>query len=130
MDQDPNSPPTLLHFHALGRLHEPTVFYALQEHRCVVAPGVSENDLARRCEQLGDEARQGRDVPGLVEHVGGEDEVEGSEVFRVRRVPVEVRSLRLSAEVGEGVVEREIEGCLVVVGGEDLRAGVEGSDGG
>jgi hypothetical protein len=130
MDQDPNFPLTLLHFHALRRPLEPTVFHQLQEHRCVAAPGISENDLASRCEQLGDEARQGRDVPGLVEHVGGENEVEGSEVFRVRRVPVEVRSPRLSAEVGQGVMERKIEGCLVVVGSEDLRTGVEGSDGG
>jgi hypothetical protein len=116
MDQDPNSPPSLLHFHALRRVLESTVFHKLEEHRCFVAPGVSENDLAARCEQLGDEARQGRDVPGLVEHVGGDNEVEGSEVLRVRRVPVEVRNLRLSAELGEGVVERKIEGRLVVVG--------------
>jgi hypothetical protein len=130
MDQDPNFPPALLHFHALRRVLESTVFHKLQKHRRVVAPGVGENCLAARCEQLGDEARQGGDVPGLVEHVGGDNEVEGSEVLRVRRVPVEVRNLRLSVELGEGVVERKIEGCLVVVGSEDLRACVEGNDGG
>jgi hypothetical protein len=128
MDQNPNFPPTLLHFHTLRRALEPTVFHPLQEHRCVVAPGVGENDLAALCEQLGDEVRQGRDVAGLVEHVGGENEVEGSEVFRVRRVPVQVRSRRLSAEVRPGVIERKSEGCLVVVGSEDLRAGAEGRD--
>ncbi len=129
MDQNPHSLSALLHFHSLRRVLESTVIHPPEEHRCVVAARVGDNGLATRGEQLGDEVSQGRDVPGLVEHVGGEYEVEGSEVFRVRRVPVEVQSLRLSAEVGEGVVERKIEGCLVVVGGEDPRAGVEGSDG-
>ena len=130
MDQNPHSLSALLHFHDLRRVLESTVSHPLQEHRCVVAPGVGENGLAARSEQLGDEVRQGRDAPGLVEHVGGEDEVEGSGVHRRGRVPVEERGLRLLAQVRPGVVEGEVEGGPVVVGRENLCAASEGRDGG
>jgi len=45
-------------------------------------------------------------------------------------VPVEERGLRLPAEVRTGVVGREVEGGLVVVGRENSGAAREGYDGG
>src|SRR3712207_4206324 len=83
MDQNPNLPPTLLYSHGLRRVPESTVFHQLQKRRRIATPGICEYSLATLCQQLGDEVRQGRDVPGLVEHVGGEDEAEGSEEFGV-----------------------------------------------
>jgi hypothetical protein len=130
MDQNPHPSPGLLHFHALRLVLESPSLHQPQKHRCVGALGIGENGLATRREQRGDEVRQDRDVARLVEHVGGENEVEGSEVFRLRRVPVEERRLRLLAEVGPGVMNRKIEGGIVVVGRENLRAAGEGRDGG
>jgi hypothetical protein len=74
--------------------------------------------------------RQDRDVPSLVEYVGGKDEVEGSGAFRIRRVPVEERGLWLAAQVRPGVMGGEIEGGLVVVRRENVCAAGEGNDGG
>jgi hypothetical protein len=67
-------------------------------------------------------------VPPLVEYVGCEDEVEGSEAPRIRRVPVEGRGLRLATQVSPGVVGGEIEGRLVVVRRDNLGATREGDD--
>jgi hypothetical protein len=130
MDQNPHSLSALLHFHALRRVLESPSLHQLHKRRRVVAARVGENGLAARREQRGDEVAQSRDAARLVEHVGGENEVEGTEAFRLRRVPVEERGLRLPAEVGPGVIERKIEGGLVVVGRENLRAAGEGCDGG
>ena len=78
MQEHLHPPLALLHPHALRRVLDSPFLHQLEESRRFVAPGVGENGLAARCEQRGDEVRQGRDVPRLVEHVGGENEVEGT----------------------------------------------------
>ena len=82
------------------------------------------------CDRCAIEIREGRNAPSLVEHVGGEDEVEGPEPLHVGRVPVEERGLRFPAQVRPGVVDREVEGGFVVVGRENFCAAREGGDGG
>jgi hypothetical protein len=119
----------LLHHHVLRRVFEPPLLHRPEESRCIPAPGVGEDDFAARCEQLGDQVCEGRGVTPLVEHVGGDDEVEGSETFRVWRVPVEERTLRLPAHVDSGVVADEVEGGLVVIGRENSSAAREGDGG-
>jgi hypothetical protein len=66
----------------------------------------------------------------LVEHIGGEDEVEGPEALRLRSVPVEERGPWRQVQVRPGVVDGEVEGGFVVVRCENLSAACEGGDGG
>ena len=89
MHQHPDRSSALLYHHALRRALEPLLPHQLEERRRVLAPGVGEDGLAARREQLGHEIREGGSAPSLVEHVGGEDQVEGPEPLRVWRVPVE-----------------------------------------
>jgi hypothetical protein len=63
----------------IHRVFEAAFLHRLQKDRGFVAAGVGEDRLAARCEQPGGEVREGRSVTPLVEHVGGEDEVEGAE---------------------------------------------------
>jgi hypothetical protein len=105
------------------------MLHQLEKRRRLPAPGIGEDGLAVRCEQFWDEMRESRSVPPLVEYVGGEYEIEVSETFRIRRVPVEERGLGLALQVRPGVVGGEIEGGLVVVGRENSCATSEGDDG-
>src|SRR5918997_2645233 len=81
-------------------------------------------------EQLGYQVGEGDGVLVLVEHVGGEDEVERSEVVDVGRAPVEEGRVWFTVQVGAGVVGGEIQGGSVVVRGEYRGAAGEGYDGG
>jgi hypothetical protein len=126
--QHHDNSPALLHRYALRRVLEPSLLHTLEEQRRVPAPRIGEDGLAAWRKQLGHEIREGRNAPPLVEHVGGEDEVEGPEPLHVRRVPVEERGLRLPTQVRPGVVDREVEGCFVVVRRENPRATREGCD--
>ena len=124
------SSPALLHQCALRRVLESSRLHLLEEQRRVPAPGVGENGLAAWREQPGHEIREGRYAPPLVEQVGAQDEFEGPEPLHDGGVPVEERSLRFQAKVRPGVMEREVEGCFVVVGRENPCATPEGCDGG
>ncbi len=119
----------MFHHHVLRRVLESSLLHQLEKRRRVLAPGVGEDGLAARPEQPRDEIREGRSVPPLVEYVGGEGEIESSETFRIRRVPVEECGLRLAPQVRPGVVGGEIEGGLVVVGRESFCAASEGDGG-
>jgi hypothetical protein len=130
MHHHPDLSSALLHHHAPGRVLEPALLNQPEEQWRVLAPGVGEDGLAARREQLGHEIRERWNAPPLVEHVGGEDEVEGPEPLHVGRVPVEERGLRFQAQVRPGVVDREVEGGFVVVGREDSCATREGGNGG
>ncbi len=81
-------------------------------------------------EQPGHQVGEGDGVLVLVEHVGGEDEVEGSQVLYIRRTPVEEGRMGFAAQVGAGVVGGEIQGGFVVVRGQYRGAAGEGYDGG
>jgi hypothetical protein len=71
---------TLAVFHRdLRRSLESPFLHQLEKQWRVLTAGVGEDGLATRCEQPGGEIREGRSVTPLVEHVGGEDEVEGAE---------------------------------------------------
>ncbi len=118
----------LPHGHALRGGSESFLRHQIEKQRRATAPGVGEDGVAGGREEPGHEIREGRDAPPLVEHVGGEDEVEGPEALR--RVPVEEGGPRLPSQVRPGVVGREVEGCLVVVGRENSRAACEGDDAG
>jgi hypothetical protein len=124
-----NLPPALLHQLVLRCVFESPLLHQLEKQRRILAPGVGEDGLAVRCEQRRDEIREGRGVSPLVEYVGGEDEIESSETFRIRRVPVEECGLRFTPQVRPGVVGGKIEGGLVVVGRETFGAASEGDDG-
>ena len=128
MHQHPDLPSALLHYHFLRRVVEIPCLHQLKKQGRVLAPRVGEEGLAARREQPGGEAREGRGVAMLVEHVGGEHEVEASEAPRIRHVPVDERRLQLAAQVRSGIVEGEVEGGLVVVGRENLRAAGAGDD--
>jgi hypothetical protein len=127
--QNPDPSPTLFHPHLLRRDLEPLLPHQLEKGGRLPALRVGEESLATGCEQPGGEIRECRSVHSLVEHVGGESEVEGPEVLRLRRVPVEERGSRRPTQVRPGVVDREVQGCFVVIGSEDLRAAREGCDG-
>ncbi len=130
MHQHPDPSPALLHHYALRRVLEPPLPHQLEEQRRVLAPGVSEDGLAARREQRGNDIREGRSAPPLVEHVGGENQVEGPEPLQVGRVPVEECGLRFPAQVRPGVVDSEVEGGFIVVGRENSCATREGGQGG
>ena len=130
MHQHSDPSPALLHHYALRRVLEPPLPHQLEEQRRVLAPGVGEDGLAARREKPRHEIREGRSAPSLVEHVGGENEVEGPEPLHVVRVPVEERGLRFPAQVSPGVADREVEGGFVVVGRENSCPTREGCDGG
>jgi hypothetical protein len=119
---------TLPHHHAQRGSSKPFLRHQIEKQRRVLAPGVGEDGVAAGREQPGHEISEGRNAPPLVEHVGGEDEIEGPEALR--RVPVEEGGPRLPSQVRPGVVDGEIEGCLVVVGRENSRAAREGDDAG
>ena len=119
----------MLHRRVLRVGPEPLFVHHLEERRGVVAAGVCEDGLAFRGEQRGDEIRERHGVRALVQHVGAEDEVEGRWVRHVRSAPVEEGCLRFLAEVHAGVVGREVQGCLVVVCGENGGAAGEGGYG-
>jgi hypothetical protein len=126
--QDSDLPPDLLYLHFLGRVFESPLLHQLEKDQRILAPGVGEDGLTARLEQFGDQVREGQSVPPLVEYVGGEEEIEGSETLRIRRVPVEERGLRLAIQVRPGVVGGEIEGGLVVVRRDNRGAAPEGDD--
>jgi hypothetical protein len=124
-----NTSPALIHHYAPRRRPKSPFLHQLEKQWRVLAPGVGEQGLAARGEQLGDEVREGRGVPPLVEHVGGEDAFEGSEALRLRRVPVEECRLWLPVQVRLRVMGGESEGGPVVVRPENLSAACEGDDG-
>ena len=100
--------------------------HRLQKRRGILATGVGDQYLAAGCEEGGDQGRERRDVPLLIEHVGSEDEIEGTDAFDMRRVPVEEPRTGLAPEVREGVVAGEVEGGRVVVGDRDPGPVIEG----
>jgi hypothetical protein len=126
----PDLPSALLHQHVLCCVLESSFTHQPEEQRRVLAPGVGEQGLAARGEQLRHEIREGHNAPPLVEYVGSEDEVEGSQRPRLWRVPVEERGLWCAAQVRAGVVDREVEGGSVVVGRENPCAARESDEGG
>ncbi len=93
--------------------------HPLQERRGVLAAGIGEEGFAAGSEEGRDQGRQSRDVPLLVEHVGGKDEVERARRSRFGRVPVEEMRFGLETQVDAGVVAGEVEGGHVMVGGGD-----------
>jgi hypothetical protein len=129
MNLHPDLPPTLSHHHFLRRVLESPMLHQLEKRRRFLAPGIGEDGLAVRREQFWDELHEDWSVPPLVEYVGGEGEIESSETFRIRRMPVEERGLGRALQVRPGVVGGEIEGGLVVVGREHSCAASEGDDG-
>src|SRR5215207_58765 len=122
--------PALLHGRAFHRDQELPRSHSLEESRRGRPARVGEEALPARCEQSRDQVREGRGVPSLVEHVGGEDEIEGPEAIELRRKPVQQRGRRLPAQVGAGVVGYEVEGGPVVVSREDFGAAVQRHYGG
>jgi hypothetical protein len=104
------------------------VRHQIEKQRSVLAPGVGEEGFAARREEPGHQISEGRNAPPLVEHVGGEEEIEDPETLW--RVPVEERGPRLPTQVRPGVVDREVQGRLVVVRRENSRAAREGDDAG
>ena len=130
MHQHPDLPPSLLHQHIFSCVFESPLLHQLEKQGRVLAPRVGEDGLTARREQPGYEIREGRGVAPFVEHVGGQDEVGGPEVFSIRRAPVDERGLRLAAQVRPGIMEGEVEGSLVVVGSENISPASEGDDGG
>ena len=130
MHQHPYPPPALLHNQFLRRVLESPSLHQPEKGGRLLAPRVGEDGLTARREQAWDEVREGGDVAPLVEDVGCEDKVEASEAPRTLNVPVEEGRLRVAAQVNPGVVEGEVEGCLVVVDSENLSPASEGDDGG
>ena len=129
--QDHLHPPrALLDRDLLPRVLEPAFFHRHEKYGCFVAAGVGEQGLTARTQEPGYQVGEGRRVLAFVEDVGGENEVEGSQTFDVRRAPVEEGRVGLEVQVGAGVVGGEVEGGFVMVRGEDRCAAGEGDDGG
>lgn len=130
MDQNRYPTLTVLHHGLLRYEAEAHFLHILPKQGLPPAAGIRDENLPTGREQRGDEPRQRLGVPLLVEHVGGENEVEAAFGISHRgRVPVQEARLRLVTEVEAGVVAGEVEGGLVVVGSHDLRAAGEGDDG-
>ena len=79
---------TLLHHGTLRRGVESSLRHQVEKPRRLHAPGIGEEGFAAWREEPGHEIRKGYYAPSLVEHVGGEEEIEGPEAPRLRRVPV------------------------------------------
>src|SRR5918998_5786548 len=115
--QDHDLPSVRRHEAFLRRRTEPLFPHPLQKRRGVFATGVGEHHLATGDEEGGYQGRERRDVSPLVEHVGGEDEIEAAQTLCSGRVPVEEPRFGLGTEVGASVVADKVEGGRVVVGG-------------
>src|SRR5215218_5962565 len=83
--EHPHLSPALLHGRAFHRGPEPPRSQSLEKSRRGRPAGIGEEGLPAWREQPWDQVREGRDVPSLVEHVGGEDQVEGLEAIELRR---------------------------------------------
>ncbi len=79
----------LLHRLVLDRVPEPEALHRLQKYRRFVAAGVGEECLSAGREELGCQVGEGLGVLAFVEHVGGENEVEGPDTLDLRLAPVE-----------------------------------------
>ncbi len=123
-------PRALLDRGLFRRVPEPECLHRFEKDRRFVAAGVGEERLPAGCEELGYQVGEGCGVLALVEHVGGEDEVEGSKTTDVRRAPVEEGRAGFRGQVSAGVVGGEVEGGLVMVRGEYGGAPGERDDGG
>ncbi len=93
--------------------------HLLQKDRGVLAAGIGQEGFTAGGEEAGDHGYQCRDVPGFVEHIGSEDEVEEAKLLRLGRVPVEESCFGLETQVGAGVVAGEVEGGRIMVGSGD-----------
>ncbi len=109
---------------------EPEFFHGFEKNRSFVAAGVGEDHLPARHEEPGYQTGEGGGVLAFVENVGGENEVERTQIFDVRRAPVEEGRPWFNVQVGAGVVEGEIQGRLVMVCGQYRGAAGEGDEGG
>jgi len=103
--------------------------HKLPKERLPPAPGICYERLPVRGQQQRHETSESPRAALLVEYVGREDEAESPEVCRAWCAPVERGSLRRAPQVLPGVVPGEIEGGLVVVGGEDVGTTVHRRDG-
>jgi hypothetical protein len=108
---------------------EPEFLHSFQEHWRFVAAGVGEDRLAAGREELRYENSKGSGVLTFVEDIRGEDQVEGPETLHARFAPLEGRHLRFQIQVRAGVVDRKVEGSLVVIGSEYARAPGQRQDG-
>jgi hypothetical protein len=120
----------LLHRLVLDRIPEPVSLHRPQKDRRLVAAGVGEERLSAWREKLRYKVGEGYSVLAFVEHVGGQDEVESPDAVGLRRTPVEEHFVWLATEIGTCVVDREVEGGLVVVRRKYRRTAGERDDGG
>lgn len=121
-------PPVLVNEILIGGYPEAETLHPPQKIRRVRPARVGEEDLAPAREEARRESGQSRRVSRLVEHVRREDEIKTTEAFDLRRAPVQQRGLERPSGVQARVVSGEVEGGLVVVRREDLRAAPEGDD--
>jgi hypothetical protein len=127
------------HLHHSRALLDRDLFYLVLEPEFLdrpqkdggfVAAGICEDRLSAGSEEPGNQLGEGRGVLAFVEHIRCENEVERSQIFDVRRAPVEEGRVGFLVQVGAGVVGGEVEGGLVMVCGEYHRAAGEGDEGG
>lgn len=116
-------PPVLLHDVIFRVDPEAQLLHSLYESRRIRPARVGEEDLASGRQEVWYQSGQYRRVAGLVEHVSRDHEVETPEGIHVYRlVPVEEGDGEVPAGIQPRVVGGEVQGGLVVVGREDLRA--------
>ena len=126
MYQHPDLSPVRPHDAFLARGVKAPLPHHLEERWGVLTSGIGQQDLAAGNEQSGDQTRERREVSALVDYVGGEYEVEEPDPLPGWHMPVEQPGLQFPADIYAGIVEDEIEGGSVVVGGHDAGSAREG----
>ena len=129
MQEHLHSSRALLDCGLFHRDFEPAFLHSFQKDRRFVAAGVGEDRLAAGRQELRYEIGEGGGVLALVQYICGEYQIEGPETLQARFAPVEGGDLRFQVQVRAGIVDRKVEGGLVVVGREHARAPGQRQDG-
>lgn len=100
----------------LRRHSKPPLLHLREKSGRGKAPRIGYQGTGVRLQKLRDQASEQRAVAALVEYVCGVDDVKGAlKLPEPRLAPIQKARLRLPSQIDPGVVQRKVQGGLVVV---------------